>query len=96
MALNFRILIHENNGNLKLKLRGNFDGSSAFELINTIKAHSGKGGKIIIHTQGLSAIHPFGVGVFQKNCFIKKLSRSLAFTGKYGALIMPQKGMSLG
>ena len=47
MASNFRIFIHRNNGNLQVKLMGDFDGSSAFELINVLQEHSGKAGKML-------------------------------------------------
>ena len=90
MALNFRIFTRKSNGNLKLKLMGDFDGSSAFELINVLKKHCGKVGQVVINTGGLSSIHPFGLGVFQKNCSISNLPRRLTFTGKYGDAITPQ------
>ena len=90
MASNFRIFIHRNNGTLRLKLMGDFDGSSAFELINTLQAYNGKVGEIVISSGSLASIHPFGVGVFQKNGSIKRLSRNLTFTGKYGDAIAPQ------
>lgn len=96
MASNFRIFIHRSNGNLQVKLTGDFDGSSAFELINVLKEHSGKAGKIVINTGGLASIHPFGLGVFQNNYSIKKLSRALTFTGKYGSFIAPQGSNALG
>jgi len=96
MASNFKIVIQRQNKCLQFKLKGDFDGSSAFELINTLKAHCGKEGKIVINTGGLSSIHPFGLGVFQKNCSVHKLSRGLTFTGKYGDAITPQKSNSLG
>ena len=90
MASNFRILIHQNNGELHLKLRGDFDGSSGFELINTLKAHDGVTGKVVINTSGLANIYSFGVGVFQRNCtFIRKSPRSLCFTGKYAKTLAP-------
>lgn len=83
MALNFRIFVHRNNGNLLLKLLGDFDGSSAFELINALKEYYGKEESIVINTDGLSSIHPFGLGVLQKNRSITKLFQGLTFTGKY-------------
>lgn len=94
MASNFRIFSHRNNGDLHLNLIGDFDGSSAFELINILQGYSGNGGKIVINTNGLSSIHPFGVGVFQKNCCGHKLSGGLTFTGKYEETIAPQRGRS--
>jgi anti-anti-sigma regulatory factor len=90
MASNFRISIHRNNRELHLKLRGDFDGSSGFELINTLKDHDGTAGKVVIHTGGLANIYSFGVGVFQRNCtFSRKSPRSLCFTGKYAKTLAP-------
>jgi len=83
MALNFRIFHHRNSDNLNLRLVGDFDGSSALELVNTLNEHSGKVKKIVIHTSRLSSIHPFGLSVFQKKCAINNLSHTVTFTGKY-------------
>jgi len=96
MASNFKIFIRRHNGSLQFKLMGDFDGSSAFELINTLNAYYGRGAKMVVNTEGLSAIHPFGLGVFQKNYYRNKLSRGLAFTGKYGDTFAPQKSKSPG
>jgi hypothetical protein len=41
MASNFRIYCHQNRDNLHLKLIGDFDGSSAYELINLLKNYGG-------------------------------------------------------
>ena len=89
MATNFRIYCHKNRDNLHLKLRGDFDGSSAYELINTLKKYRGIAGRVFIHTCFLSSVHSFGLDVFQKNCTIKKLSRILTFTGEYGNRMAP-------
>jgi len=37
MAARFRISIHRNSENLHLKLMGDFDGTSAHELLNVLK-----------------------------------------------------------
>lgn len=94
MASNFKILIHRNDDNLHFKLMGDFDGSSAFELINALKAHYGEAGNVVINTCGLSSIHPFGLVVFQKNCPIDNLSCGLTFTGKHRDTIAPQGNTS--
>jgi len=89
MASNFRIFCHQNSDNLHLKLIGDFDGSSAYELIDTLKKYSGIARKVFIHTCSLSSVHSFGSDVFQKNYDIKKLSRALIFTGEYGDRLAP-------
>ncbi|MBW2247672.1 MAG: peptidylprolyl isomerase, partial [Deltaproteobacteria bacterium] len=60
MALNFKIICHKNSENLHLKLMGDFDGSSAYELINTLKKYNGNAGKVFVDTCSLLSVHPFG------------------------------------
>jgi hypothetical protein len=67
MASNFRILIHRNSCNLHLKLMGDFDGTSAHELIGAIASHGRGAEKIFIHTDGLREVAPFATALFQKN-----------------------------
>jgi hypothetical protein len=95
MASNFRIYCHQNSDNLHLKLLGDFDGTSAYELIRTLEKYHGNRGKVFIHTCALSSVHPFGLEVFKKNRSIKKLSRILTFTGEYGTTIAPQGSSAL-
>ena len=95
MAPNFKIFSHQNSDNLHLKLMGDFDGSSAYELIHTLEKYNDNTGRVFIHTCALSSVHPFGLNIFQKNGSIKKLSQSLTFTGEYGAAIAPQGSNAL-
>jgi anti-anti-sigma regulatory factor len=95
MAANFKIFSHQNSDNLHLKLMGDFDGSSAYELIHTLEKYHDNTGRVFIHTCALSSVHPFGLNIFQKNNSIKKLSQSLTFTGEYGATIAPQGSNAL-
>ena len=85
MASNFQIYSFKTRDSLHLKLTGDFDGSSAYELINTLTEH-GKGFyEIFIDTNDLKTIHPFGKDVFQKNLgSSNKLYRNLVFIGKNG------------
>ena len=95
MATNFRIVSEKNQGGLHLRLTGDFDGSSACELVNALEACKESAGNIVIDTCGLLSIHPFGKGVFQKFCAVRKLPLNITFTGKYGSTIEPQPGISL-
>ena len=80
MASNFQIYSFKTKDSLHLKLTGDFYGSSAYELINTLTEH-GKGFyEIFIDTNDLRSIHPFGIDVFQKNLgFSKILFENLVF-----------------
>jgi len=85
MASNFQIYSFKTRDSLHLKLAGDFDGSSAYELINTLTEH-GKGFyEIFVDTNDLKTIHPFGRDVLQKNLSnSSKLYRNLIFIGMNG------------
>ena len=84
MASNFRILLQQKSDNLHVKLCGDFDGSSAYELIHAIKNLKGNPRNIYIHTSRLSCLYPFGLDVFKKNWNSDNLTHSLTFTGLFG------------
>ncbi len=92
MAASFRISIHRNSENLHLKLMGDFDGTSAYELLNVLKRHSTRTARIFIHTSGLRNIHPFGLHVFHNNLgALKERSLTLVFTGEHAFQLAPEK-----
>ena len=95
MASSFKIYRHQTEDNLHLKLMGDFDGSSAYELINFLKNYGGIARRIFIHTSSLSSVCSFGLDVFQKSTTIKKLSRILTFTGEYGNKLAPHGSIFL-
>jgi len=53
MASNFGIAIDKSGNSFGLKLEGDFDATSAYELIYAIKKLLGDPAKIQIHTNGL-------------------------------------------
>jgi anti-anti-sigma regulatory factor len=82
MASNFQILSYKTRDSLHLKLNGDFDGTSAYELINTIKDQGNNFYQIFIDTNDLRTIYAFGRNVFQKNFGdLEKLS-NLIFIGE--------------
>ncbi|MGB5158981.1 hypothetical protein [Desulfobacterium sp. N47] len=94
MASNFRITAHQSKANLYLELMGEFDGSSATVLVNALKKYSSKNKNIVINTSGLYLIHPFGLGVLQKECMANKSLHGLRFIGKHGNMMEPHEGDS--
>jgi len=68
VAPNFRIIASKNGNAFHLELIGDFDGTSAFELINVLKECPADNSKIFIHSGGLENVFPFG-----KNLFFKML-----------------------
>ena len=83
MASNFKILIHRNSDNLHLKLMGDFDGSSAHQLLNLLSKNSPNASRIFIHTSCVKSIVPFGRSVFRNNLhLLKGKPAHLVFTGE--------------
>jgi hypothetical protein len=96
MASNFKISAHRNNVNLHLKLMGDFDGGSAFELINMIKKNTHGVHKVFIHTNCLKHIYPFGRDIFQKNLGdLNGHSISILYTGEKADKIAPANNSCL-
>lgn len=93
MSTNFRISSHrDRNNSLHLRLEGDFDGSSAHELINTLKKDNTKVTQVMIHTGGLKTIHPFGQDVFRKNFFIlNKNNTRYIMIGRNKEKISPER-----
>jgi hypothetical protein len=85
MASNFQIFSFKTKNSLHLKLSGDFDGSSAYELIHTLTEH-GKGFyEIFIDTNDLKSIHPYGREVFQKRLSaLKNQFHGITFVGRNG------------
>ncbi len=85
MAVNFRIASKElGNQCTSLKLFGDFDGSSAWELINALDENRRETGSIAIITDGLRAIHAFGLDVFLPNLSkMKKTRVNIQVTGRF-------------
>jgi anti-anti-sigma regulatory factor len=89
MAANFKILVHHSSESLHLKLAGDFDGTSAYEVINTM-LENGRTHRIFIHTAGLKEIHPFGKAILEKNLFMfKKQDIEVIFTGEHASQFVP-------
>ena len=98
MASNFRITAHRNRESLHLKLMGDFDGSSACQLLNFLKTGSNGACKVIINTSGLKNIYPFGSDTFLRNLrdFNSNSRRpQLLFMGENAGQITPENDLCL-
>ncbi len=92
MASNFRISIHRNADSVDLKLIGDFDGSSACELLNVLKESCDGVARVFVNTSGLKDVYPFGVDTFQNSLYLLKDRRfSLLFAGKNATSIAPER-----
>jgi hypothetical protein len=76
---------------MHLKLMGDFDGSSAYQLLNLLTKNGLASSRIFIHTSALKAIEPFGRDVFQSNLSLSKgKSLNLVFTGDKATELSPR------
>ena len=66
MALNFDIETDKIGDGFSLELRGEFDATSAYELVYAIKKLADKPVRIYVNTSKLKKVHPFGLEVFNR------------------------------
>ena len=84
MASNFEIAIDKNSDGIALRLTGDFDATSAYELMYAIMKLREDDRRLHIYTNGLKSIHPFGLEVFHK--FIqspKNPSNRIIYNGEH-------------
>jgi len=90
MASNFKVLVHRNGDNLHLKLIGDFDTTSASQLIEILSRLGRHSTRIFIHTATLKEIHPFGAQLFRQDlASIMTDPDPLVFTGEGAAVLSP-------
>lgn len=84
MAANFKIQVEKKKGSSHFYLSGDFDGSSACELVNTVKEKGAPDCRVTIHIGGIKRLAPFGEAVldnrFQEirnlvKCFIPSVHK---------------------
>jgi hypothetical protein len=96
MASNFKISVHRNSENQHLKLSGDFDGSSAWQLLNMLKKISNNYRRVIVHTNSLTNIYAFGLNTFHQNFRNLNVNQiRLLFTGEHAKKISPEKKLCL-
>jgi hypothetical protein len=81
---------------MELRLKGDFDGTSACELLNALKEKCNYADRVFIHTSGLKEIYPFGRDTFQNNLYtLKDKKIHFTFTGKKAIEIGPEQSILL-
>jgi hypothetical protein len=91
MSANFRISSQYQNGEMVILLKGDFDGSSAWELVNTIHERYTGEGRIMIDTDGIKHLVPFGIATFKCRLDPNKVPLDrLVFRGEKGLEISPE------
>jgi anti-anti-sigma regulatory factor len=96
MARNFKILAQRNGSSLHLKLAGDFDGTSAWELINVLKRSSHKVKRVFIHTGSLKHVFTFGREIFHSNLSdLRGHNLQILFAGQNASEIASEKSFCL-
>jgi hypothetical protein len=92
MAANFRISVQRSSHSLLLNVMGDFDGTSACELLNILKESSDGVARVFVNTTGLKDIYPFGQDTFHNSLYLlKDLPIRLVFTGENASSIAPER-----
>lgn len=90
MGANFQVGFQKKNGNLYIAPKGDFDGSSAWELANLIQDHYDGSGQVVIDTQRLRNLCPFGCSTFKCRMRIGRVpANRLLIKGALGDAIAP-------
>ena len=90
MASNFQIFQIHNRENLHIYMYGDFDGTSAYELIHVLKKQNKDYFTVFIDTNDINKVHSFGIDVFQKNLQLPGTKkRNLIFIGKHEQIFRP-------
>jgi hypothetical protein len=90
MSANFQIRFQKRNGTLYVAPKGDFDGSSAWELVNLIQDQYDGAGRVVIDTQRLGNLCPFGCSTFKCRIRSGRLPVSrLVIRGALGKEIAP-------
>ena len=85
MANNFYVVTEKkSNRTLSIRLSGDFDGSSACELINVLKNSEKTHDNVAIDTNGLRNIYNFGLNVFRPHLANGNNTRlTIELTGRF-------------
>ena len=91
MSNNFQVAFTKHNGNLHVHPSGDFDASSAFELIQQLGRKYDGNGDVVIDTRKLGKVFPFGSGIFQGNVKECRIPYNrISFKGEKGYDLAPR------
>lgn len=90
MAANFVICVDRDEHTLNLKLTGDFDRTSANELIEVLKGNRAGVTMATIETSGLEHMDPTGQNMFRREIHtLKDFCYRLVFTGRNARQLAP-------
>lgn len=86
MAGKFKIYVEQKGESVHIVLEGDFDGSSACQLSNVLSEKLKGVHKVVIHTDNLKSVHPFGRSVLERNLSFLKRRLPIRFEGRRARL----------
>lgn len=95
MANNFKISIKHKGGTVHINLKGDFDGTSACQLFNILREKLVGVEKIVVHTDSLKNIFPFGRQVLERNFSYLDYARRVSFEGEHSRQLFSGGHLSL-
>lgn len=91
MKKHFQIVVEESADSLQLTPKGNLDGVAAWELASLIGEHCHGKNRVVVDTQHLNELSPFGCDTFRCRLSLDKLPvNQLSFKGRKGADLAPR------
>jgi hypothetical protein len=92
MAANFRISARRKGRDMEINLAGDFDGTSAYELLHFLNKNCSSCDRVIIKSDLLKKIYTFGQDIFQNNLSLLNSQHiQIVFTGKNADKIVPER-----
>ena len=90
MTPSFKILSHQTESSLHLKLLGDFDDTSVYELLEFLKKRYKWPHRTFIHTAGLHRVNPMAGATLMAQLHASHIQTDrLTFTGGHAAQIAP-------
>ena len=91
MSSNFQIESKKHNGDWHINPKGDFDGSSAWELLNLLMDHYNDEERVLIETRNLKTVCPFGCSMFQCQFYQCRIPATrIMFKGAKGHALAPK------
>jgi hypothetical protein len=91
MSANFKVGFRKGNGILYIDAKGDFDGSSAWELANLIHDHYDGNSRVVINTEQMRDLYPFGCSTFKCRFRMGRVPADrLLIKGEQGSAIAPE------
>jgi len=86
----FQIQFNETDNSLRIQPEGDFDGASAWELVNLLHDRYKGQSAVVIDTSRLRQVHPFGCATFKCRLDLSRVpAERLCFEGDKGSAIAP-------